>query len=283
MRVRRSRRICGCPWCKCTPRKWRPSPHLPNGRPSLAKTHLISGADAPFHRVNGLLVTSAPAQVSNKCNGVPQARSLMLIGKPPDIPSSEITSREAYFRYLSRRRFLKGAAASGRRGHRRRSHRAARLAAHRRPRRNQVADGPQPAHHHRRAAHQSRRHHALQQLLRVRRRQGRPRAKCRRSAHAPLDRQSRRQSRQAAHSFDIDDLLKLHPLEDRVYRHRCVEAWSMVIPWVGYSLSEFIKQCDPLPQRQIRPVPLLLQLAVSSSGPRGNQHLLALLRRPAHG
>ena len=48
-------------------------------------------------------------------------------------------------------------------------------------------------------------------------------------------------------TFDIDDLLKLHPLEDRVYRHRCVEAWSMVIPWVGYSLSEFIKQCNPLP------------------------------------
>ncbi|MGD0630168.1 MAG: protein-methionine-sulfoxide reductase catalytic subunit MsrP [Terracidiphilus sp.] len=51
----------------------------------------------------------------------------------------------------------------------------------------------------------------------------------------------------APKTFDIDALLKLHPLEDRVYRHRCVEAWSMVIPWVGYSLSEFIKQCDPLP------------------------------------
>ena len=47
-------------------------------------------------------------------------------------------------------------------------------------------------------------------------------------------------------SFDIDTLLKLRPLEDRIYRHRCVEAWSMVIPWVGYSLSEFIKLCDPL-------------------------------------
>lgn len=47
-------------------------------------------------------------------------------------------------------------------------------------------------------------------------------------------------------TFDIESLLKLHPLEDRVYRHRCVEAWSMVIPWVGYSLSEFIKQCEPL-------------------------------------
>jgi methionine sulfoxide reductase catalytic subunit len=47
-------------------------------------------------------------------------------------------------------------------------------------------------------------------------------------------------------TFDIDTLLKLRPLEDRVYRHRCVEGWSMVIPWIGYSLSEFIKQCEPL-------------------------------------
>jgi methionine sulfoxide reductase catalytic subunit len=51
----------------------------------------------------------------------------------------------------------------------------------------------------------------------------------------------------APKTFDIDQLLKLRPLEDRVYRHRCVERWSMVIPWVGYSLSEFIKECDPLP------------------------------------
>jgi sulfoxide reductase catalytic subunit YedY len=48
-------------------------------------------------------------------------------------------------------------------------------------------------------------------------------------------------------TFDIDALMKLRPLEERVYRFRCVEAWSMVIPWAGYSLSEFIKQCDPLP------------------------------------
>ena len=46
-------------------------------------------------------------------------------------------------------------------------------------------------------------------------------------------------------TFDIDALLKMRPLEDRVYRHRCVEAWSMVIPWVGYSLSELLKQVDP--------------------------------------
>jgi sulfoxide reductase catalytic subunit YedY len=48
-------------------------------------------------------------------------------------------------------------------------------------------------------------------------------------------------------TVNIDDLLKYRPLESRVYRMRCVEAWSMVIPWDGYSLSEFIKFCDPLP------------------------------------
>ncbi|CAM4363085.1 protein-methionine-sulfoxide reductase catalytic subunit MsrP [Bordetella tumbae] len=46
-------------------------------------------------------------------------------------------------------------------------------------------------------------------------------------------------------TFDIDTLLKLAPLEDRVYRLRCVEGWSMVIPWVGYSLSALLKQVEP--------------------------------------
>jgi methionine sulfoxide reductase catalytic subunit len=46
-------------------------------------------------------------------------------------------------------------------------------------------------------------------------------------------------------TFDIDTLMGLHALEDRIYRHRCVEGWSMVIPWVGYSLSELINQAQP--------------------------------------
>ena len=46
---------------------------------------------------------------------------------------------------------------------------------------------------------------------------------------------------------NIDDLIHYRPLESRIYRHRCVEAWSMVIPWDGYSLSEFINFCQPLP------------------------------------
>ena len=48
-------------------------------------------------------------------------------------------------------------------------------------------------------------------------------------------------------TVNIDDLLSYRPLESRIYRHRCVEAWSMVIPWDGYSLSEFINFCEPLP------------------------------------
>ena len=46
----------------------------------------------------------------------------------------------------------------------------------------------------------------------------------------------------------IDELLSFRPIEERVYRHRCVEAWSMVIPWAGYSLSELIKWAEPLPK-----------------------------------
>ena len=46
-------------------------------------------------------------------------------------------------------------------------------------------------------------------------------------------------------TFDIDELFKLAPLEERVYRLRCVEAWSMVVPWIGFSLAEIIKQVQP--------------------------------------
>ena len=47
-------------------------------------------------------------------------------------------------------------------------------------------------------------------------------------------------------TLDVDRLVKLAPLEERIYRLRCVEGWSMVIPWVGYPLSALLKQVDPL-------------------------------------
>ncbi|MFQ6747901.1 protein-methionine-sulfoxide reductase catalytic subunit MsrP, partial [Bordetella pertussis] len=45
--------------------------------------------------------------------------------------------------------------------------------------------------------------------------------------------------------YAIDDLLKLAPMEERIYRLRCVEGWSMVIPWVGYSLSTLLQRVEP--------------------------------------
>ena len=46
-------------------------------------------------------------------------------------------------------------------------------------------------------------------------------------------------------SFSIEDILKPHPLEERIYRLRCVEAWSMVVPWVGFPLGDLLKRFKP--------------------------------------
>ncbi len=170
----------------------------------------------------------------------------MLIGKPPDIPSSEITSRDAYLRYLTRRRFLKGAAAAG----------VAVFAADRlgqlvSPRTTvragtklQTVPSPLTTTGEQLTSYDDITHYnnfyefGVDKSDPAKNAGGLPTrpwtVKVEGLVSKPL-------------TFGIDDLLKLRPLEDRVYRHRCVEAWSMVIPWVGYSLSEFIKQCNALP------------------------------------
>ncbi|HEY0099469.1 MAG TPA: protein-methionine-sulfoxide reductase catalytic subunit MsrP [Pyrinomonadaceae bacterium] len=51
---------------------------------------------------------------------------------------------------------------------------------------------------------------------------------------------------QRPREFDLDDLLKIAPPEERVYRMRCVERWSMVIPWVGFPLRKLLEQVEPL-------------------------------------
>ena len=51
-------------------------------------------------------------------------------------------------------------------------------------------------------------------------------------------------------TLDIDTILAQNPLEERVYRHRCVEGWSMVMPWVGFPLGKFLSALDPLPKAQ---------------------------------
>jgi methionine sulfoxide reductase catalytic subunit len=46
-------------------------------------------------------------------------------------------------------------------------------------------------------------------------------------------------------TLDLDALMKAAPLEERIYRHRCVEAWSIVVPWIGYPLNALLKQVEP--------------------------------------
>jgi methionine sulfoxide reductase catalytic subunit len=50
--------------------------------------------------------------------------------------------------------------------------------------------------------------------------------------------------------FTMDEILKLAPLEERIYRHRCVEGWSIVVPWIGYSLSTLAKLVEPTSKAQ---------------------------------
>lgn len=46
-------------------------------------------------------------------------------------------------------------------------------------------------------------------------------------------------------TLDLDALMKIAPLEERIYRHRCVEAWSIIVPWIGYPLNALLKQVEP--------------------------------------
>ncbi len=48
--------------------------------------------------------------------------------------------------------------------------------------------------------------------------------------------------------FNLDEILKIAPLEERIYRHRCVEGWSIVVPWIGFSFNELVKLAEPTPK-----------------------------------
>jgi methionine sulfoxide reductase catalytic subunit len=175
----------------------------------------------------------------------------MLIRKPSDIPSSEITSETSYKDFLSRRRFLRtaisGAAAAG----------AAiagtdRLAEVLSPGTTVLADAtklqtvksPLSTTGEQLTSFEDITHYNNYYEFGVQKTD--PAKNAGVLPTRPWTVKVEGQVKQPK-TFDIDALLKLRPLEDRIYRHRCVEAWSMVIPWIGYSLSEFIKQCDPLP------------------------------------
>ena len=174
----------------------------------------------------------------------------MLIRKPSDIASSEITSQESYKEFFSRRRFLRnaiaGSAAAG----------AAITGAHRladvfSPHASALADtklqtvkSPLSTTGEQLTSLQDITHYNNYYEFGVDKDQ--PSKNAGVLPTRPWTVKVEGKVKQPK-TFDIEALLKLRPLEDRVYRHRCVEAWSMVIPWIGYSLSEFIHQCDPLP------------------------------------
>ena len=169
----------------------------------------------------------------------------MLIGKPPDILSSEITSKSAYEKFLNRRRFLKGAALAG----------AAALGADRlseviAPRTRtwaatklETVQSPLTTTGEQLTSYEDITHYNNYYEFGVEKDQP-----AKNAGKLPTRPWVVKVEGQVAKplTFDIDALLKLRPLEERVYRHRCVEAWSMVMPWAGYSLSELIKQCQPL-------------------------------------
>jgi sulfoxide reductase catalytic subunit YedY len=170
----------------------------------------------------------------------------MLIGKPPDIPSSQITSKD---RYLNRRRFLRGAvsgvAVAG----------AAAIGAERltdllspgtrvsAATKLDTIKSPLSTTGEDLTSYADITHYNNFYEFGVNK--GDPAQNAGGLPTRPWTVKISGQVKQPK-TFDIDALIKLRPLEDRVYRHRCVEAWSMVIPWVGYSLSEFIKECEPL-------------------------------------
>ena len=68
------------------------------------------------------------------------------------------------------------------------------------------------------------------------------------------------------HKFTMDEILKLAPLEERIYRHRCVEAWSIVVPWVGYSFSTLRQGGAADGKRQVRCIQIVLRFAADAAG-----------------
>jgi methionine sulfoxide reductase catalytic subunit len=174
----------------------------------------------------------------------------MLIGKPSDIPSSEITERNEYERFFARRRFLRsaagvaaaaGAAALG----------AGRLADVLSPETRalagtklQTVKSPLTTTGEQLTSYDDVTHYNNYYEFGVPKNEPAQHAGVLPTRPWTLKVEGKVKKPK---TFDIDALLKMRPLEDRVYRHRCVEAWSMVIPWVGYSLAELLKQCDPMP------------------------------------
>ena len=122
----------------------------------------------------------------------------------------------------------------------------------------------------------------LQQLLRVHDRQGRRRGRGRRVRGEAVAGRGRGHGAQAARYSTSMSCIKAVPLEERVYRMRCVEGWSMVIPWVGLSAGQAARARRADGQCRIRRIPDAAR-SHAHAGPEGRGARLALCRRPADG
>ena len=107
-----------------------------------------------------------------------------------------------------------------------------------------LSGAAQPALSGRGRDHPAGDHQDLQQLLRVRLQQADRRGRAG-AADPAVDDHARRHGRKEQ-TIEIDDLLARMPLEERVVRHRCVEAWSMIVPWSGFPLAKLIELARPL-------------------------------------
>ena len=83
-------------------------------------------------------------------------------------------------------------------------------------------------------------------------------------------------------TYNIEDIVKWFPLEERIYRMRCVEAWSMVIPWVGFPLADFVKRFEPTCEGEVRRVQDAARHEADARTDRTGA-AVALHRRSAHG
>ena len=203
-----------------------------------------------------------------------------------EIPASEITAPEVYF---NRRNFMRAgilaASALATGAVYRRLNRVSTATVRTRNRRTgnlRHSRGRSLRLPRCRQGHVVRGHHALQQLLRVLDQQGR------RSRTPRPDFETK--GWQVAVGglvgkpkvFDLDELLKISPPEERVYRMRCVEGWSMVIPWAGFSLSKLLERVEPLSDAKYVAFETLLD-PKRMPGQRNGRARLALRRGAADG
>ena len=132
------------------------------------------------------------------------------------------------------------------------------------------------------AAEQLRGHHRLQQLLRVRHGQVRSRRRMRGTLQPQPWSVTVDGEAEVKGKFTLEDILKPHALEERIYRFRCVEAWSMVVPWLGFPLGDLVKRFKPTSKaRYVEFTTLHRSEADARAALRRAR--LAVRRRPAHG